>query len=121
MLHGDFFEEATGDPDISVKMFKWAEEKDPYSLKFVNDYNVLLYDTEEYGKSPFVMMKLAYQRALSFQLHSSDSRPAEQRCSSVWNRNTSSLGPRPNRPGKSGECNEEALGQVLSAHVDHGV
>ena len=47
MLHGDFFEDATGDPDISVKMFKWAEEKDPYSLKFVNDYNVLLYDTDE--------------------------------------------------------------------------
>ena len=42
MLHGNFFAERTGDPDIRVKMFKWAEEKDPTTKKFVNDYDVLL-------------------------------------------------------------------------------
>ena len=42
MLHGNFFAERTGDPDIRVKMFKKAEEKDPTTKKFVNDYDVLL-------------------------------------------------------------------------------
>ena len=46
MLHGNWWTENTGDPDIRVKMFQWAQERDPSTLKFVNDYNVLLYDTD---------------------------------------------------------------------------
>ena len=46
MLHGTFFEDTTGDPDIRVKMFQWVEETDPSLLRFVNDYDVLLYDTD---------------------------------------------------------------------------
>ena len=48
MLHGNFFADRTGDPDIRVKMFQWAQEKDPSTLKFVNDYNVLLYEPDGY-------------------------------------------------------------------------
>ena len=47
MLHGDFFEQASGDPDIRVKMFQLAEAKDPDTLRFFNDYSVLLYETDE--------------------------------------------------------------------------
>ena len=50
MLHGNFFEDTTGDPDIRVKMFQMAEQKDPSILRFVNDYSVLLYETDEYVK-----------------------------------------------------------------------
>ena len=46
MLHGDFFEMATGDPDIRVKMFQMAEYNDPDSLRFFNDYSVLIYETD---------------------------------------------------------------------------
>ena len=46
MLHGNFFEEATGDPDIRVKMFQMVEAKDPSVLRFINDYSVLLYETD---------------------------------------------------------------------------
>ena len=46
MLHGNFFEERTGDPDIRVKMFQWAQDNDPSSVKFVNDYNILYYETD---------------------------------------------------------------------------
>ena len=47
MLHGNFFEEASNDPDIRVKMFQMAEAKDPNVMRFMNDYNVLLYETDE--------------------------------------------------------------------------
>jgi hypothetical protein len=47
MLHGNFFTEKTGDNDIRVKMFQKAKELDPDALRFVNDYNVLLYETDK--------------------------------------------------------------------------
>lgn len=47
MLHGNFFTEATGDPDIRVKMFQWAREVDSNVELFVNDYNVALYETQQ--------------------------------------------------------------------------
>lgn len=46
MLHGNYFIETTHDPNIRVKMFKWAQEADPASLKFVNDFDVLMGKTE---------------------------------------------------------------------------
>ena len=46
MMHGNFFESATYDPDIRVKMFQWAQAQDPSTLKFVNDWGGLLYDTD---------------------------------------------------------------------------
>ncbi len=49
MLHGNFFTEKTGDNDIRVKMFQKAKELDPDSLRFVNDYNVLIYDSDAYA------------------------------------------------------------------------
>ncbi len=48
MLHGNFFTEKTGDNDIRVKMFQKAKELDPDALRFVNDYNVLLYETDKW-------------------------------------------------------------------------
>ncbi len=48
MLHGNFFTEKTGDNDIRIKMFQKAKELDPDSLRFANDFNVLLYDTDAY-------------------------------------------------------------------------
>jgi len=48
MLHGIFFTEKTGDNDIRVKMFQKAKELDPNALRFVNDYNVLIYETDGY-------------------------------------------------------------------------
>ena len=46
MLHGNFFESATGDPDIRVKMFQMAQAKDPNVLRFVNDWNVPYYEAD---------------------------------------------------------------------------
>ena len=46
MLHGNFFTESSYDPDIRVKIFQWAEEQDSTTLKFVNDYNVMLYEPD---------------------------------------------------------------------------
>jgi GH35 family endo-1,4-beta-xylanase len=46
MLHGNFFTEKTQWQDVRVKMFQKAKELDPNALRFVNDYNVLLYETD---------------------------------------------------------------------------
>jgi endo-1,4-beta-xylanase len=46
MLHGNFFTEKTGNSDVRIKMFQKAIELDPDALRFVNDYNVLLYETD---------------------------------------------------------------------------
>lgn len=43
MLHGNFFTERTGDPDIRTKMFQWTNQADPSQQLFVNDYNVEIY------------------------------------------------------------------------------
>jgi GH35 family endo-1,4-beta-xylanase len=46
MLHGNFFTEKTQWQDVRIEMFRKAKELDPDALRFVNDYNVLLYDNE---------------------------------------------------------------------------
>jgi endo-1,4-beta-xylanase len=46
MLHGNFFTEKTGNNDVRIEMFQKAKELDPDALRFVNDYNVLLYETD---------------------------------------------------------------------------
>ena len=48
MLHGNFFESATGDPDIRVKMFQMVQAKDPNVLRMVNDWNVPYYEADGY-------------------------------------------------------------------------
>ncbi len=48
MLHGNFFTEKTGNSDVRIKMFQKAKQLDPDALRFVNDYNVLLYETDAY-------------------------------------------------------------------------
>ena len=48
MLHGNFFTEKTGNKDVRIKMFQKAKQLDPDALRFVNDYNVLLYETDAY-------------------------------------------------------------------------
>ena len=47
MLHGQFFVDATGDPDIRAQMFKKVEKASPNTLRFVNDYSILEYQVEE--------------------------------------------------------------------------
>ena len=47
MLHGQFFVDATGDPDIRVEMFKKVQEVSPNTLRFVNDYSILLHQVNE--------------------------------------------------------------------------
>ena len=64
MLHGNFFEDTTGDPDIRVKMFQWAEQKNPNILRFVNDYNVLLYETDGYVS---VVLKFSFYLDVAFE------------------------------------------------------
>ena len=46
MLHGNFFTEKTEQQDIRIKMFQRAQELDPEALRFINDFNVLLYEIE---------------------------------------------------------------------------
>ena len=46
MLHGNFFTEKTGQQDIRIKMFQRAQELDPEALRFINDFNVLIYEIE---------------------------------------------------------------------------
>lgn len=41
MLHGSYFEEATGDPNFAAKIYALVKEIDPKVLTFVNDYNVI--------------------------------------------------------------------------------
>ena len=54
MLHGNFFTERTGDPDIRVKMFQWAQDRDPSTKKFVNDYEILnSQQLDKYGPDLF--------------------------------------------------------------------
>ena len=46
MLHGQFFVDATGDPNIRVDMFKKVQEVSPNTLRFVNDYSILLWEVD---------------------------------------------------------------------------
>ena len=46
-LHGTFYEDNTGDADITAKMFQWARERDPSVAYYVNDYNVALWEADE--------------------------------------------------------------------------
>ena len=45
MLHGQFYVDGTNDPKIRAEIFKKVEAISPNTLRFVNDYNVLLYET----------------------------------------------------------------------------
>ena len=47
MLHGNWYAEKTEDKDIRVKIYKWAHQKDPSTVKFTNDFNVMLYKPQE--------------------------------------------------------------------------
>ena len=47
MLHGQFFVDATGDPFVRADMFKKVEELSPSTMRFVNDYDILLYEVNE--------------------------------------------------------------------------
>eukprot|EP00095_Tigriopus_kingsejongensis_P006836 maker-scaffold82_size396747-snap-gene-2.25 protein:Tk06836 transcript:maker-scaffold82_size396747-snap-gene-2.25-mRNA-1 annotation:"endo- -beta-xylanase a precursor" len=70
MLHGNFFAESSYDPDIRVKMFQWIEEQDSNVILFVNDYNVLLYETEEYiNHIHDLLNKGANIRGIGIQAH----------------------------------------------------
>ncbi|XP_062581777.1 uncharacterized protein LOC134243536 [Saccostrea cucullata] len=40
-LHGRYFEEHTGDPDIIQKMFSWLHVAQPQTKLFLNDYNIV--------------------------------------------------------------------------------
>ena len=48
MLHGQFFVDATGDPNIRVQMFQKVHEISPNTLTFVNDYSILMWEVNEY-------------------------------------------------------------------------
>ena len=48
MLHGQFFVDATGDPNIRVQMFQKVQEISPNTLTFVNDYSILMWQVNEY-------------------------------------------------------------------------
>ena len=54
MLHGQFFVDATGDPDIRVQMFQKVHEISPDTLLFVNDYSILMYQVNEYVSTNIV-------------------------------------------------------------------
>ena len=41
MIHGDLFLSKSGDSMIRAKIYKWAHEKDPNLILFVNDYNII--------------------------------------------------------------------------------
>ena len=64
MLHGNFFTEKTGDNDIRVKMFQKAKELDPDSLRFVNDYNVIVYDSDKYVNN-FNLFRIALKTVVT--------------------------------------------------------
>jgi len=40
-LNGDFFEQHTGDPNITMLMFDQIHAVDPAAKLFLNDYNVI--------------------------------------------------------------------------------
>merc|ERR1712126_4142 len=48
MLHGQFFVDATGDPNIRVQMFQKVHEISPNTLTFVNDYSILMWEVNGY-------------------------------------------------------------------------
>jgi GH35 family endo-1,4-beta-xylanase len=41
MLHGDFFERESGNPDITMDMFRQIHKWDDHPTLFLNDYNVI--------------------------------------------------------------------------------
>ena len=43
MLHGQFFVDAVGDPNIRVEMFQKVKTMSPNTLTFVNDYSIFIY------------------------------------------------------------------------------
>ena len=45
MLHGQFYVDGANDSKIRAEIFKKVEAISPNTLRFVNDYNVLLYET----------------------------------------------------------------------------
>ena len=47
MLHGQFFVDAVGDPNIRVEMFQKVKEMSPNTLTFVNDYSILIWQVNE--------------------------------------------------------------------------
>ena len=59
MLHGQFFVDATGDPDIRVKMFQKVHEISPNTLLFVNDYSILMWQVNEYV-SPNIVQTIKF-------------------------------------------------------------
>ena len=40
-LHGDFFERQTGNPNITMDMFKWMHALEPNVKLFLNEFSVV--------------------------------------------------------------------------------
>ncbi|XP_059087514.1 anti-sigma-I factor RsgI6-like [Tigriopus californicus] len=90
MLHGNFFAETTYDPDIRVKMFQWLEQQDSQPSRFVNDYDVVLYETDEYiNHIRDLLNKGASINGIGFQSHLGpdqiDLGKAEDAFNKMWN------------------------------------
>ena len=42
-LHGDFYEQKTGDVNVTAQIFQEVKARDSEALLFLNDYNIVNY------------------------------------------------------------------------------